>query len=595
MASIVEPLLELVIGKRRRHSSELCRLHAVFEVVKRHGSFWEPLFADYLSGLVLLALPRAVAIAAVERRIQQIVVQRGDEPWVVDDGLLLAMGGWPRATADRVLAMLLPAADAPEDERRAKAVFCLRCVAETRESRQAHRVFAAAFASCAADDAATLWPKTQLDKAVEALCATTYVEDLKAWLLKAQASTRGEAREHLSRVLMLAVESEEDKEPADDAVARLFASLASPSQADRVLACARLTSSFYQSCRFRLDKATKTVQDFVARHPGRATFVDCVAARRSQAVQALVAMLATDDDTVAVEASFALLWATESRCTDTASYRLDDDAMRRVVLDYVADRSANRDPAGQVLAAHVLAVQPGRDPATCAHDYVQDWAVVADGVWPQWALPKPPPPVAPPRLVDALTRLDLKCGTLQGARVSLALGRLGVFDGARPASHLQQLRRSCNDEHFICLALSPHSPDTTRALLDAWRTRDDKHGHLKMTACLALIGHGDFHALRDALKEEVHNPPPRDCLTAFLFGLAGLVDPRGRTLVRWCVDNAPHDDPALRAAAQLALDKLPRWLDHHPPPVPIPDIVSDDDDTFISWAGDDLSSVAIFR
>ena len=101
----------------------------------------------------------------------------------------------------------------------------------------------------------------------------------------------------------------------------------------------------------------------------------------------------------------------------------------------------------------------------------------------------------------------------------------------------------------------------SQELLELSRLPESDHEYPSSRGFLALVGTGDFEALRAALLDD---QPGRS--SAYAYTLAGLQDDRGRAFLVELLDSP---DTRLSSMARKALEKVPGWLRSSPPPHPV--------------------------
>ncbi|NJN17192.1 MAG: NACHT domain-containing protein [Oscillochloris sp.] len=525
-----------------------------------HQSFQEYFAAEALrhrrgiqdgAGILELLRSKIHNISITQRRIETLGLGRHTEPVVAGNWqevvrfCIAELGTQERTpSADDAIRMILPTSRTLQDEARALTVFALQCLAE-EPSVQADTLYAIADAVTGivtARDGMSRTQHTLLDEALSAVVRSRYGQVIQDHLLHAFVYWRESRRMHIGRLLMLAVQSDTSltHEEISDLVLLRLAKIRNGNTFERVRAALDLCELFYSPY------ATNEIAT-----PTRGNL-----ALQREIVSTLVSAIEVDtasNGAVSAACIWALVWFSNTKSA-TPHPACDVVLAERARLMNIIS-NPNLDETFRSYVALICSHVSGTVSPYAQHDYIYEYAVVADGGKPQAQLPQP---LFSP-IYNDIHRirhfLENTTSSVVQQTLSIVFGRRGVFlptmiEPLRQRFMDDTLIPSERDEALLFLTQLKSPAIITWLMEEANRPEEegDKYG-IPSRCMFGLLAIGDI----DALTAQLQHPRTEQMyITPYAYALAGMANPRGLKVlqslakhrdkkVRWAVDKATKD------------------------------------------------------
>jgi hypothetical protein len=449
--------------------------------------------------------------------------------------------------ADRALHVVLPAADCPPGEAKARTVFALLCLADDPKVslETVDAVTNTVVSNLSGVDAWGQGPKTWMDEAILAASKSKSGARIELRLLDLYVEASPERRRMIGGSVMLPMTVGSGSGDAAEVFSEIVTEARAGTERERLRAYLRCTNECFS-------------------YGGRLGFLS--SETREAILDSLMNGIINEEYAVRTAVCWAMAWLTGaySRQPDTENVvRLSRE--RAVIIEELA---LDPEMCGSAVAdcALILSREGGVEITFEQRDWVYDLATVADGKMPRRSLE--PPSASRDRaavgwIEDALRTEPLTSSAAK--RLAQALGAFGVFVEPIVEPLVEMFQRSEawepeRSEAMFYLALEG-SDRAVAALIEAANTDPEAGENAKEASNSEfLYSRGLFGLLLlddvDVLAGQIEKQMPHSDLNAYAFGLAGSRNPRGLEILS---EFRTHEAPAVRKAAEAAWDRMSDW------------------------------------
>ncbi|MBW4612709.1 MAG: hypothetical protein KME21_05400 [Desmonostoc vinosum HA7617-LM4] len=450
-------------------------------------------------------------------------------------------------SADDAILMQLPSDKTSAKEARTLAISALQYLAEEPDLKDetVYQIIDTAINNLNDLDATGSKPKTPMDEAFCAVMQSRFGQLCRNRLLQNYVQASNSHRNRIGLLLSLTTEetnitSENAVQILNPLVEKLTASI---SVEERVDAAIHLIEAFFRLQTNKADAKINCLSDSFLRETVSALFTAAEEEMNNYAVS--------------TAATWALAWLTNAMTGSySTTYTLTEAELKR--LQQIA-MNKKRDAFARSRAALVLSICAPEKTVFAQADWLDEWALVADGAKSHKQLPVVET-IDRPLDIDVLQDLISSPLPTQAKRnVAIALGRLGCFvpEMIEPLLQIFQddtLYKEARDEALVYLALTGGHQVTSALMLGVNRPRDDADQYnFAMRCFLALISMSDIDTLKNQISLGMGEQTE---ISAYAYTLAGIASSEGRKVLE-SIKN--HEKEQVQNAVANALSKSIQW------------------------------------